>query len=41
MLGDGHVHDTAALVGDDDRTKSRRHVALGTTKKSAAMICPM
>ena len=37
MVGDGDVHDTAALVRQDH--EHEQDVAVGTTKKSAAAIC--
>jgi hypothetical protein len=41
MVGDGDVHDASALVRDEHQDEQRRHVAVGTTKKSAATTFPM
>jgi hypothetical protein len=38
MGGDSHVHDAAPVVREVTSTKRSRHVAVGTTKKSAAVI---
>jgi hypothetical protein len=42
MVGDGDVHDAPPLMSEDDKDEQEaaRH-AVGTTKKSAAVICPM
>jgi hypothetical protein len=38
MFRDRRTHDAAALVREQHGTKNSRPVAVGTTKKSAAMI---
>jgi hypothetical protein len=35
---DRHVHDAASFMRQDDQHERSRHVAVGTTKKSAAVI---
>jgi hypothetical protein len=40
MVGDAHVDDAAPLMGQNTNTNKRRYVAVGTTKKSVAAICP-
>ncbi len=40
MGGDRDAHDASTFVRQDHQTNSRRHVAVGTTKKSAAISCP-
>jgi hypothetical protein len=40
MVSDAHVYDAAALMARITNTNNRRYVAVGTTKKSAAAICP-
>jgi hypothetical protein len=41
MVGDGHVYDAATLMAQNDHTNRSRYVAVGTTKKSAAVIWPI
>ncbi|MGH9385810.1 MAG: hypothetical protein ACRD2N_16150 [Vicinamibacterales bacterium] len=38
MVGVGHVDESSTLVPQADEHESRRMVAVGTTKKSAARI---
>jgi hypothetical protein len=38
MRGDRNMDDAATVMGQDHRTNSSRYVAVGTRKKSAAMI---
>ncbi len=40
MGGDRHVHDAATLMRQMTNTNRSRHEAVGTTKKSAAVIWP-
>jgi hypothetical protein len=41
MVGDAQMNDAPAFVRQNHQDDSRRHVAVGTTKKSAAAICTM
>jgi hypothetical protein len=40
MFSHRQVNDTAPRVGQDHHDEQEPAVAVGTTKKSAAMICP-
>ena len=40
-LTDGHVSQDADRLGEQHQDEQQRHVAVGTTKKSAAISCCM